>query len=71
MELMSLSGHVLGVYSPPGIPRLSSCLYLVMIKDACVDVVVWCFSCDVHSVCSCTLATMAMPSHFGWSIGVL
>ena len=47
MEVMSLSGNAPGSYSSPGIPGLSSCLCRVLIKDSCIDGVVWCLSCDV------------------------
>ena len=43
MEVMSLSGNAPGNHNPPGIPGLSSCLCRVLIKDFCIDGVVWCF----------------------------
>ena len=65
MEVMSLSGNAPGGYGPPGIPGLSSCLCLVMIRDSGVDGVVWCLSCDVHSVRFYTLATIDVTAVAG------
>ena len=58
MEVMTLAGDAPGGNLPPWLPRLSSCLCIVMIKDYRVYAIVCCSLCAVHSVRFCTLVAM-------------
>ena len=58
MEVMTLAGDAPGGYLPPWLPRLSSCLCIVMIKDYRVYDFVCCWLRAVHSVHVCTLVAM-------------